>query len=532
VVAATLFVGLLSLGGWWAGRDLTKGVARPRSTVGGAHLFDQVVAAVTRNYVDSLDATALYDKAVVGMLRELNDPYTMFLAEDRLKRFNEQISGTYAGVGLQMDVRDQWPTVIEAIPGGPSHRAGILAGDRIVKVGTEATKGWSTGEASRALRGPPGSRVALGIERGDQRLSISVQRDTVHLRAVPHVAMLPGAVGYADIKVFGAQTTTELQAAVDSLVKQGARSLVLDLRGNPGGLLEQGVAVSELFLDPGQSIVQLRSRPGGAAQTFTDREQQRWPTLPITVLVDRGSASASEIVAGALQDHDRALVLGTTSFGKGSAQNVYPLVSGGALRLTTARWYTPVGRSINKPPPRNRDDDDADSAGVALPADTIRPRFRTDAGRTVLGGGGITPDVMAGDTTTPMPVQGLARAMGKHLGSYRDALAKQAALLKRSMKSPADPVTPAMLNALYADLQAREVAPDRKVFDTASPWIARSLGYEMTRVAFGADAEFLRRTQDDVVLQRAAALMQGSRSPRDVFARLEQQKAIEVPASP
>ncbi len=531
IAAAVMFGGLLGLGGWWTGRDLTKGEPPKISSVGGAHLFDQVVAAVARSYVDSLPADTIYSKAVLGLLHELKDPYTTFLAEDRLKRLNEQISGTYAGVGLQMDVRDGWPVVIEAIPGGPSHRAGVLAGDRLVKVGTESTKGWSFGEVARALRGPPGSRIAVAMERGDQRLNFSVQRDTVRLRAVLHVVLLPGAVGYADVKVFGSQTTTELQAAVDSLVKQGARSLVLDLRGNPGGLLEQGVAVSELFLDPGQSIVQLRARPGAQPQTYTDRDAQRWPTLPIAVLVDGGSASASEIVAGALQDHDRALVLGRTSFGKGSAQNVYPLMSGGALRLTTARWYTPVGRSINRPAPRDKDDEPTDANGVALPADTLRPSFRTDAGRSVLGGGGITPDVIAGDTVAPLPVQALARAMGKHFGAYRDAIAKLAMQLKRGIKTPSDAVTPAMLDALFADLQARGVAPDRKVFDAASPWIARSVGYEMTRVAFGADADFLRRTEDDVALQRALQLMQGSRTPRDVFSRLEQQRIVEVPTS-
>jgi len=345
--------------------------------------------------------------------------------------------------------------------------------------------------------------------------------------------MLGGNVGYADVKVFSAQTTAELQSAVDSLVKQGARSLVIDLRGNPGGLLEQGVAVSEMFLDPGQPIVQLRARPGSTPTVFTDHDAQRWPTLPITVLVDRGSASASEIVAGALQDHDRALVLGTTSFGKGSAQNVYPLMSGGALRLTTARWYTPVGRSINKPPPRDRDDEPpTDANGVALPNDTIRPRFRTDAGRSVLGGGGITPDIAAGDTMTPLPVQALARAMGKNFGAYRDAIAKLATQAKRTMKSPSDPVTPESLDALYQDLQTRGVAPDRKIFDAASLWISRSLGYEMTRVRFGGDAEFLRRTQDDAVLQRALQLLQGSKTPRDVFAHIDTPKNIDVPTTP
>lgn len=517
IVAAGLFIGLLSLGGWWAGRDLSPGAPAPRRSVGGARLFDQVVGAVASRYVDSLDPTVIYDKAVNGLLRELKDPYTTFLAEDRLKRLNEQMSGQYTGVGLQMDVRDGWPTVIEPISGGPSWHAGIIAGDRIVKVGNLPTKGWTRDEAAKAMRGPPGSTVVFEIERGDQHLNISVQRDAVHLRAVTRVTLLPSMVGYVNVNVFNQSTAAELSAAVDTLVTKGARSLIIDLRGNPGGLLEQGVGVAELFLDPGQSIVQLRARPGQPPQTISDTATQRWPTLPLAVLVDKGSASASEIVAGALQDHDRAIVVGTTSYGKGSAQNVYPLVSGGALRLTTARWYTPAGRSISKLKPRDPNDDPPDSNGVSVLNDTIKPRFRTDAGRTVLGGGGITPDVVAGDSLAPLQIQMLARAMGKHLADYRDALAHEANALKGKLKSPADPVTPAMLDGVYQTLVAKKVAPDRKIFDNASTWISRSLGYEMTRVSFGQDAEFLRRAADDSVIMRAAQLLQSAKQPKQVF---------------
>ena len=528
IAAAVLFVGLLLLGGWWSGRDLTAATRQAPAPLGGARLFDQVVAAVTQKYVDSLDGSVIYDKAVAGLLRELKDPYTSYLAEDRLRRLNEQISGTYAGVGLQIDIRDGWPVVIEPIVGGPSERAGVLVGDRLVLVGKESTEGWSRDETSKAMRGPPGSSVTFTVERGESRVNFTLLRDKVHLRAVQRAQLLQNGVGYVDVNVFSAQTAAELSAAVDSVVKLGARSLIMDLRGNPGGLLEQGVAVAELFLDRGQSIVQLRARPGSQPQVFTDSQPQRWPTLPLAVLVDRASASASEIVAGALQDHDRALVLGVTSFGKGSAQNVYPLSSGGALRLTIARWYTPVGRSINRPAPRDREAEIDDRADV-LP-DTIRPRFRTDAGRTVFGGGGITPDVITGDTTTPLQVQSLARAMGKNAGAYRDALAKQAQAQKRTMNGPGDPVTPAMLDALYVALVGRGVAPPRPVFDSAAPWISRSLGYEMTRVAFGADADFLRRTQDDSALQRAMALLQVARSPREVFSTLEK-RAADVPAA-
>lgn len=181
------------------------------------------------------------------------------------------------------------------------------------------------------------------------------------------------------------------------------------------GLLEQGVAVAELFLDRGQNIVQLRGRPGTPSQSYTDSVPQRWPTLPLAVLLDRFERECVEIVAGALQDHDRAIVLGMTSFGKGSAQNVYPLSSGGALRLTIARWYTPLGRGINRAPAVDADGEPELDTGLVTLPDTVKPRYRTDAGRTVFGGGGITPDIVVGDTVLPIPVQALARAMGRIL---------------------------------------------------------------------------------------------------------------------
>ena len=516
VVAAALFMAMLALGGWWAGRELvTEAPARPPS-VSGARLFDQVTAMVAQRYVDSLGEQALYDKAVAGMLKELQDPYTAVLGEDRLRRLSEQMSGTYAGIGLQFDMRDGWPVVVEVIPGSPSERAGILAGDRIMRVGGESPERWTRDEVTRALRGPQGSTVKFTVERGGQPLPFALVRDKVHLTAIHRVALFPNGVGYVDVNVFSAQTASELSAAIDSVVRLGARALVLDLRGNPGGLLEQGVAVAELFLDEGETIVQLRGRPGAPPQQYTDSAPQRWPTMPLAVLVDRASASSSEIVAGALQDHDRALVVGVASYGKGSAQNVYPLANGGALRITVARWYTPLGRGIDRPPQTPAEDEAPTEEDVTGP-DTIRPTFRTEAGRTVLGGGGITPDIVVGDTATPLAVQALARAMGRRLRDYRDALARQAQLARRSLRSPEDPVTPAMLDAVFADLTRRGVAPPRPVFDEAAPWISRSLGYEMIRVAYGADAEFQRRAKDDAMLGQALARLGTAKRPQDVF---------------
>jgi carboxyl-terminal processing protease len=516
VVVGVAFLGLLALGGWWVGRDLKEAPQAPRDPVAGPRLFDQVMATIRRRYVDTLSDSALFARAARGVLRELDDPYTVLLSEARVRRLNERITGTYAGVGLQLDVRDGWPVVIETAPGAPSHQAGMQPGDRVVAVDGESTAGWTQEEVTRAIRGPTGSSVALAVDRGGQALAFTLERDAVHWRAVQHVALFPGGVGYVDVNVFSAQTAGEVAAAVDSVVRLGARALALDLRGNPGGLLEQGVAVADLFLDRGQQIVELRGRPGTPTQLLADSQPQRWPTLPVAVLVDRASASASEIVAGALQDHDRAVVIGATTLGKGSAQQVYPLPAGGALRLTTGRWYTPLGRSISPPVRPPGDASVGDGADPARP-DTIRPRFRTAAGRTVVGGGGISPDVVVGDTILPVPVQLLARAMGRHFGDYRNALARQAQQERLRMRTPEDTVTPAMLAAVYRDLERRWVAPPRPVFDEAAPWVARSLGYEMARVAFGSDAEFRRRSRDDATLRQALTVLQRARRPSDVF---------------
>jgi carboxyl-terminal processing protease len=497
-------------------RDLREAPPPPLVSVGGPRLFEQVLTTVQRRFVDTLSDSALYARAARGVLRELNDPYTTLLTEARVRRLNERLAGSYAGVGMQLDVRDGWPVVIETVPGAPSHQAGVQAGDRILTVDGESTAGWSLEETLRSIRGPTGSSMTFEAERAGQRLVFTLVRDKVHLRAVQHVVLFGGGVGYVDVNAFSAQTAAEVAAAVDSVVRLGARALVIDLRGNPGGLLEQGVAVADLFLERGQEIVELRGRAGAPPQVYADSQAQRWPTLPLAVLVDRASASASEIVAGALQDHDRAVVVGQTSFGKGSAQQVYPLPAGGALRLTTARWYTPLGRSISPLALPTADDGGAEGE-VPLRPDTIRPRFRTEAGRTVVGGGGITPDLVAGDTVPPLAVQSLARAMGRQFGAYRDALARQAQLERGRMRSPDDSVSAGMLAAVYRDLERRQVAPPRAVFDSAARWISRSLGYEMTRLVFGPEAEFLRRSRDDQALQQAVTLLQRARAPRDVF---------------
>jgi carboxyl-terminal processing protease len=244
--------------------------------------------------------------------------------------------------------------------------------------------------------------------------------------------------------------------------------------------------------------------------------------------VDRSSASAAEIVAGALQDHDRAIIVGSASYGKGNAQTLFTLPNGAGIRLTTSRWFTPAGRSINRQPLT-----DVNGDGRVTAADTVRPVFKTDEGRRVLGGGGIAPDVVAEDSAPSIDVQTLTHAMGAKLPELRNAIADEAQRIKRSGKltGPMAPISRDMLNDLYANLEQRKIAPARSVFDAAGEWLARALGYEATRARFGADAEFTRRSHDDVALQRAIALVQGARSPREVFAHLDTRKGTAVPAS-
>ncbi len=527
IVASLVFGAALGAGGWWIAQDREEvapelsPVAEP---VAGARLFEQVYRYIATQYVDSVPLDTLYRKAVAGLVFELNDPYSAFLPENRTSRLSRQMTGEgYSGVGINIDIRDGWATVIEPFPGAPAERAGIQTGDRIIAVDGESTLLRSEQEVVNMLRGEPGSAVQVSLERfGVHRFTVTVRRQTVVRPAVPRIVMLSPHVGYIDLNVFNANSSGEVRVALDSLNKLGAHGVVLDLRGNPGGLLEQGAAVAELFLDPPAQIVELRGRPGSPPDAIIDQEPQWWPKLAVAVLLDKNSASASEIVAGALQDNDRAIIVGQTSFGKGSAQSVFPMNTGGSLRITTARWFTPLGRSISPLVDTSLEVGEEAPPRRAV-GDSARPRFTTTMGRTVLGGGGIVPDVFAGDSVQPMPVQLFARALGASGVQYRDALARIALLFKerRAFTDPLQPVTREMVNGVWDELVRRDVNVPRSTFDAAAPWIARSLGYEAARVTFGADAEFRRRAQDDAVIARALRLLDGVQSPREPFARAD-----------
>jgi carboxyl-terminal processing protease len=380
-------------------------------------------------------------------------------------------------------------------------------------------KGWTTEEATKALRGKAGTPVTLKIERPGipTPMEMKLVRSTIHQSAVRRTSMLGDGVGYIDLKAFSDSTSKEMSGAITNLLAHGMKTLVLDLRTNPGGLLNQGVKVSDLFLNPGQKIVSMHGRVPEANREFADTAKQRWPGLPLIVLVDGRSASAAEIVAGALQDHDRALIVGTPTYGKGSAQSVVSFGDQGGLKLTTARWFTPAGRSITRPRP------DDDESGDVSPLK--RERFRTDSGRVVYGGGGITPDVIAGDSVIPIAEANFIHALGANGGHFRDAVTDYALYVKTThgVTAPDFVVTPAMRDEVWNRMKQRGIDIPRTVFDEGEPLVTRLIGYDIARYVFGSEAEFRRRTSVDKALQRALQLARGSPSESELLRKASAQ---------
>jgi carboxyl-terminal processing protease len=509
IVVGTL-LGSLVTGAWLLQRGARTGTF---TTFEGAQLFETVFRRVQNDFVDTVSDSALYHKSVDGMLYELRDPYSTFLPPDRFARLNETTTGNYAGLGLEVDLRDGWLIVVAPMPGGPAERAGLQPGDRIIDIAGKPTKGWTNEEASKLLRGKPGTFVTLKLERPGipAPIELRVQRTTIHQSAVRRASMLSDGVGYIDLKAFSDSTAKELNGAITGLLARGMKTLVIDMRTNPGGLLTQGVRVSDLFLNPGQKIVSMRGRVPDANREYADTAQQRWPQLPLLVLVDGRSASAAEIVAGALQDHDRAVIIGTPTYGKGSAQSVISFGAEGGLKITTARWFTPVGRSITRRLPSDDESDDA------LPAP--REKFRTDGGRTVYGGGGITPDVIAGDSTPPVAEGIFTRALGANAGRFRDAVTDYVLFLKgtRGITSPDFVVTPAMREEVWNRMKMRGIDIPRGVYDDAEPLVSRVIGFDIARYLFGSDAEFRRRASVDKPLLKALELAHGAKSKHDLL---------------
>lgn len=312
-------------------------------------LLAKVLVKIREVYVDEdkIDFQHLLYGALRGMLNSL-DPHSQFLDEDMYKDMREETSGEFGGLGIVIGVRENLLTVISPIEDTPAFRAGVISGDRIIEIDGEPTDGMSLQEAVKQLKGPPKTKVTIKIMRTEPReiKKIDIIRDIISVPSVKDVRMLEDNVGYLRIVQFNEQTERALYDGVKSLLKQGMTALVVDVRSNPGGLLSVAIEVSQAFLPKGSLIVSTRGR-GDVNQLYTSKGSRHFTDFPMVLLVNRGSASASEILAGALQDHKRAVIVGERSFGKGSVQTVLQLEDGSAIRLTTAKYYTPNGRMIH-----------------------------------------------------------------------------------------------------------------------------------------------------------------------------------------
>jgi len=331
---------------WALGAGSYHGLSAADSeTYKGLKLFSEVIELVEKNYIDDVDAKKMIEDAIQGMVHGL-DPHSTLLTPDEFKEMQIDTKGEFTGIGIHISMRDGLITVVSPIEGTPAHQVGVVSGDRIVKVNGQSVK--DLREAVKLIRGPKGTKVVITIVRQDEPdpIDFEIVRDVIPIESVRAMELQPG-YGYIRITNFRENTTEDLLNALQNLDKEKApiKGLILDLRDNPGGLLSQAIDVSDVFLSDGK-ILSIKGRLNKNTREFKAQRDGHEKSYPMVVLINGGSASASEIVAGALQDQNRALILGTNSFGKGSVQNLERLMEGYGLKLTVARYYTPSGRSI------------------------------------------------------------------------------------------------------------------------------------------------------------------------------------------
>lgn len=390
-----LLIGLSLICGVFIGNNLWA----KADTYTQLRIFNKILKEIENNYVNNIPTDSLIKGAIDGMVAVLEDPHTDFLSKQEYEALMISTKGEFGGIGATIGKRHDKITVISPLGGTPAYRAGLLPGDAIVAVNGVSTEGKGVDVVVREIRGKPGSVVILTIERTmiEDPFDVEITRAIITLDAVPYFGMLDHAIGYVQLASFSRSADIELKLALDSLFSAGAKRIIFDLRFNSGGLLNEGIAISELFLSKDKDIVTTKGRFEGE-RVLRSRKSYSYGDFPVITLVDGGSASASEIVAGALQDWERSLIIGTMTFGKGSVQHIVgPFEDSTALRITTARWYMPSGRSIDKPASKQGYNNDESADSEVQDSSEVEKKAFTTLGplkRVVYGGGGITPDLI------------------------------------------------------------------------------------------------------------------------------------------
>ncbi len=504
-------------------------VYQQHETVASAQLLDEVLRITSSRYVDSVGSDALYEKAAKGLVKELNDPYSVLFTKKEFDQFSVTTGGKYGGIGMEIAPTNGFVTVQRVFPHTPASAGGVMEGDRILQIDTANARGWTTTQVSDKLKGDPGTTVSVKFGRTGvgEPIPVKFTRAIVHIPAVPYTLVF-GDVGYIPLQQFNETATQEVDDAISTVTKAGATRLVFDMRGDPGGFLDQAISTSNLFLTQNQSILSVRGRTG-EVQAYSATDATKQPKIPMVVLVDGHTASASEIVAGALQDHDRALIMGTTSFGKGLVQSLFRLDGGYALKMTTAKWYTPSGRSIQKERKLLPDGEFVEVTPDSMETDSMRrarPKFKSDAGRIVYGGGGITPDILVKPDTLSTPEQSLLKSLAPKSQIFAQELQDYAGEMKGKLPENFT-VTPTMRNAFIARLKAKGVTVDSALLAKgAGTELDRVIGVRITSMTWGDSATKRKYLGDDNQLQRAIEALKSVQNTQGLFTLAQRSQAV------
>lgn len=484
--------------------------------------FEEVLSLTQKFYVDDVDTQKLVESAINGLLGNL-DPHSVYIPASQMPRVTEDFQGSFEGIGIEFDVLSDTLTVVAPIAGGPSEALGILAGDKIVKIDGESAIGIKREDVIKKLRGPKGTRVRVSILRSGTKnlLEYEIVRDKIPLYSVDVSFMYNDEIGYIRINRFSQTTHTEFVEALKKLKSQGMRRLVLDLRSNPGGYLDQAFKVADELLPKGKKVVYTQGRIQQFNEEYISSGNGQFDKGSLIVLINHGSASASEIVAGAVQDWDRGLVVGETSFGKGLVQRQFDLKDGSAFRLTVSRYYTPSGRLIQRPYGKNideyrsaafqEDEQEGENIDHTVESDTSRPRFKTASGRTVYGGGGITPDhIVKSEAYTDYAVKLFSRSVFvEYANRYLDRSGKEirqkyGSDFKKFQKEFS--ITDHMLKEMTELAQAKGVEMNKEQYDKDLRRIRLELKAQIARNLFGNEGRFQVIMSENPQFQKAITL--------------------------
>ncbi len=494
----------------------TNAFAQSRPAPGNIYsqiqLFSEVLQKLKQNYVTDLSDEELIEAAINGMLGS-TDPHTTYFTQEQFRDFTTSTRGSFGGLGIQIDKIGEFITVVSPIEGTPAYRMGITAGDRIIKVDDESIVGVTTDESIKKMRGPVGSTVVITISRPGiaEPIDFTIVRENIKIKSVPYSFKMDNGVGYIRISQFNENTTTELRTALADLEEEGIRGLIIDLRFNPGGLLDQAVDTVNEFIGHNKLVVETKGRTRQEAlyTRYTTKERD----YPIIALVNEASASASEIFAGSLQDWDKGLVVGKNTFGKGSVQQLIPLSNGNGIKITTSYYYIKSGRCIHKM------SNDRLLLGENLSQEDLQKEdddnhnhvYYTSRGREVYGGGGITPDIeIDNDLLTRFGIE--LRRKNVFFNYAVDYLVDHDRQISLDPK-----ITPEIFSDFLRYTESLDISYSQADLDSTRSFIENSIKSELVRKVHGDLQAYKITLSGDNQLQKAVSLFDRFRDLDEMF---------------